>query len=161
MKEDIKELLIVLDILIAHHRALLSVEQKKMDAVINQDWQELESLLNKSRLILKDIDTAERIRLGLVEKVTGVKETPLTNLQEKLNPENREKLIRSGEILKKVLEEIKEVNTRIEKLLQGSLEVIDFSIALFSGSDSKTYSGSGREKKDEGRHTSLIFDIKA
>jgi len=161
MEKEIKELLILLDILIAHHRELLSVEQKKMNAVINQNWYELEKLLNHSRLILKDIDKAEKIRLDLVEKITGFKETSLSQLKEKISTSNRKKLVKSGELLKKVMEEIKELNARVENLLQSSLEIIDFSISLFSGSDSKTYSGTGREKKDEGKHTSLIFDIKA
>ncbi len=162
MDKSLKELLIVLDILIAHHRELISCEQKKLEMIIKHDWKGLQKQVDISTQILKSIDTAERLRLDLIVRIGYSKETPIREVVNAFADMDKEKVINSREKLVSTLQELKSLNKQIETLIESSLEIINFSISLFqeNGSASKTYSGNGEERK-EGKCTPLVFDKKA
>ena len=56
-----------------------------------------------------------------------------------------------------------ELNQRIEHLLKDSLDIINFSVSLFSGAGpgGRTYSGAGEERPPDEKPASLVLDIKA
>jgi K+-sensing histidine kinase KdpD len=163
MDKEIKELIIVLDILISNHRELLTCEQSKLELIINQDWQGLTEQLDNSRQILKSIETAEKLRIDLLRKIGFDEETPMKNIVGVLSEEEKERIINGTQRLSSVIGELKTLNLQIQELLSSSLEVIDFSISLFQGTGSQkgTYSLNGEEKKGEERCTSLVLDTKA
>jgi len=163
MEKIVNKLLIVLEGLIAYHRELLSVEHEKLSSIINQDWQVLEQLVFRSRKILKDIETAEETRLDLVETICGNREGALADIGQSVSGKTGKHLQINAEKLRSLMREQKTLNQRIEALLQSSLEIVNFSISLFSGSGpgSRTYSGKGEEKAPDEKHTSLVFDVKA
>lgn len=162
MEKPLKELLIVLDILIANHRELISCEQKKLEMIIKQDWKGLQLQVDMSTQILQSIDTAERLRLDLIERIGFSKETPIKEVVNAFGDQDKEKIINSREKLVSTLQELKSLNKQIETLIESSLEIINFSLSLFqeNGQASKTYSGNGEEKK-AGKCTPLVLDTKA
>jgi len=163
MKDDYITLLTVLDNLIISHRKLLEVEQNKIKLIINQDWETLEGQIEKSREILKRIRAHEKQRLDLIERIGGKRELSLSEILQSLPETRRDDLRKKGEKLQSIVMELKSLNRQIEQLLESSLEVINFTLSLFSGAGSsgKTYCGDGEEKKTDEKHTSLVFDLKA
>ena len=59
--------------------------------------------------------------------------------------------------------EQKELNGRIEYLLKDSLDIINFSVSIFSGAGphGRTYSVAGEEKSHEEKPVPMVLDIKA
>jgi len=163
MKKEYFNLLTVLDLLIAFHRELISVEQDKINLIIKQDWKELEQQVQKSREILNNIQSAEKTRLSIVEKIGGKPELKISELSKSMPEGMKEDILASSRRLCSLITELKNLNERSALLLSSSLEVVEFTLSLFAGASSKTrtYGGNGEEKRDEGRHTSLVLDMKA
>jgi len=162
MEKQYTELLAVLNSLVALHRDLMKVEQEKLSLIIDQDWKTLELRIDESKSILNKIEECERKRLSLIERIGGNRDLALSEILQGIPDDRRQVLKDRGEELQSVLLELKSLNGRSERLLDSSLEVINFTLSLFSGagSSTKTYSGSGREEADSGKHTSLVFDLR-
>ena len=163
MESKTRELVTVLEELITRHRALLNVEQKKLRSIINQDLKELDSLISQSKKILKDIETSEKARLVAVEELCGTDKATITEIGHKLSEKrNAELTSRAGSLTSLMLEQ-KELNQRIEYLLKDSMDIINFSVSVFSGASpyGKTYSVAGEERLSEAKPASLVLDIKA
>ena len=163
MQETMNELISSLDRLIGLHRELLGVEQEKIAAIIDQDWAELERLLIRSREKLFEIVYAETQRMGIVERICGRGDATLSEVEKKASVAPGPELRNYGERLANLIAQQKSMNERIENLLKSSLEIVNFSLALFSGSEGggKTYSQDGDEKGNGGKCSPLVFDIKA
>jgi len=163
MEEEYFKLLSVLDMLITFHRELIGVEREKLQLIINQDWRNLEREVDRSREILTNIESAETTRLDIIEKISGRRDLSLSDLEQTVPRQMREDLLESGSRLQVLVDRLKDVIRRSEQLLTSSLEVIDFTLSMFSGDGSnvKTYGVRGEEKKGLGRPTSLVFDVKA
>jgi hypothetical protein len=154
--------------LIRHHEVLIAVEREKVSALVQQDWKGLDRLVQHSRKVLKAIEETEAERLRLVEELGGSSSSTLTEIVGSLPPralseEESVLVTRSGEKLRGLIAELEEWGRRAQALIQSSLEVVNFSIALFSGAAAggKTYGVDGTEKNLGNGHTSLVFDAKA
>ena len=163
MQKTIEELLEVLDVLTAHHEELLNIEKKKLSSIIDQDWKKLDFLLEQSKQILRKIENAESVRLSIVEKLCGSKDTMISEIEKTIPLDVGQELKKSSRNLISLIEEQKILNANIEKLLKSSLEIVNFSMSLVSGMGAKgqTYSGSGKERGSGEKHTSFVFDIEA
>ena len=164
--ETCAKLLSVMETLISHHRELVALEQDKIRLIIDQDWEHLEAVVEKSRTVLKNIEEVEKQRVRIVKTLDGkgTGTTPLlSELTEMVPPEFRTDILRAGETLLSTMLELKGLNRRSEQLIAGSLEVVDFTLSLLSGASSKgrTYSGDGEERSEGREHPSLVFDVKA
>jgi DNA-binding Xre family transcriptional regulator len=163
MEKTIRDLLMILDVLIGQHKELLGVEQQKLNAIVNQDWKGLEVYLSHSRDILKKIENTEHVRLDTLERLCGRKDATLSDLKLSIPAGMHEELDNSSTSLIALIKEQKVLNENIEKLLKNSLEIVDFSISLFSrmGSKGSTYSVNGKESPSGKKISSFVFDVKA
>jgi len=163
MESKTGKLVTILEELIALHRALLNVEQKKLHSVINQDLQELDSLILQSKKILKDIEISEKARLVIVEELCGTDRATITEIGHKLSEKRNAELTSRAGSLKSLMLEQKELNGRIAYLLKDSLDIINFSVSIFSGAgpQGRTYSVAGEEKSHEEKPVPMVLDIKA
>jgi hypothetical protein len=163
MESKTRELITILEELITQHRALLNVEQKKLHSIINQDLQKIDSLVLQSKKILKDIEKSEKKRLVIVKELCGTDKATITEIGHKLSKKRDAELTSRAESLKSLMLEQKELNQRIEYLLKDSLDIINFSVSLFSGSGphGRTYSGAGEERSPDEKPASMVLDIKA
>jgi len=164
--ETCAKLLSVMETLISHHRELVALEQDKIRLIVDQDWEHLEAVVEKSRTVLKNIEEVEKQRVRIVKTLDGkgTGTTPLlSELTEMVPSEFRTGILRAGETLLSTMLELKGLNRRSEQLIAGSLEVVDFTLSLLSGASSKgrTYSGDGEERSEGREHPSLVFDVKA
>jgi flagellar biosynthesis/type III secretory pathway chaperone len=162
MDKSVKELLLVLDILIANHRELFSCEQEKIECIIRQDWQGLGEVLKRSEQILKSIETAEKLRLKVLGTLGYDEAASMKTLIGDISGKQAQKLKEGSERLKRIMHEMKDINDRVQTLLTSSLEVINFSLSLFQGEgpSSRTYCMNGSEKRGGERYTSLVLDTK-
>ncbi len=162
MKENYIKLLASMETLVNLHRELISVEQQKIDMIIDQNWGDLERLVNESEKVLKDIENSEMSRVKLIESLGCSKDTSLSQIAEHLPKEIGEDLLKCGENLRSLMLQLRILNSRCEQLIGSSLEVIDFTLSMMSGAvRGKTYKPDGEEKKVEDGHTALVFDLKA
>jgi hypothetical protein len=163
METKIGELVNILEELITRHRELLSVEQRKLQSIIKQDLKELERLILKSKKILKNIEESEKKRLVIVKELFGTDRTTITQIGRKLSEKRREELISRAGSLKALMLEQKELNSRVEYLLKDSLDIINFSVSLFTGAGphGRTYGTAGEENSNNAKPSSLVLDIKA
>ena len=163
MEKELKELFIVLDILVANHRELVSCEQHKIELIIAQDWEGLGEQLKRSEQVLESIGTAEKLRVDLLKRLGVNENAPMRDIVKDYPEPKKKQLLDSAHELMTVVQNLKTLNQQIATLLNTSLEVINFSISLFqgSGADHKTYCINGEEKKGQGSNTSLVLDTKA
>ena len=166
MEQKHTQLLSVMEELIDHHRELVALEQEKIKLVIDQDWKLLEERVEQSRAVLQKIDDAEKRRVGIIGTLSGNINGGLQTLSEvsaHVTDTCGGELMRSGEMLRSLMLELKNLNSRSEQLISSSLEVVDFTLALLSGASSngKTYDGDGEERAEGREHPSLVFDLKA
>lgn len=152
----------VLDDLISCHRALLGIEQEKQQLIISQDWNLLQEHVERSRKLLEKIEVGENARLDLVEKLGLERESTLSDIVHSAPRQAHHTLASRGEQLRELIYQLKALNRQSERLLQSSLEVVNFTLSLLAGSEQqgKTYGGNGEERKAEGKQTSLMFDLK-
>jgi len=160
MEKEYMELIAVLERLVVLHRDLLHMEQDKLALILDQNWKTLAERIDESKGILDAIEECEKKRLSVVERMGGSRDSALSELLQRIPEDQRRVLKTRGEELQSVVLELKSLNSRSRQLLDSSLEVINFTLSLFSGAGTKTYSGSGREEADPGKHTSLVFDLK-
>jgi hypothetical protein len=168
MERTAPQLLETIHRLMRHHELLIAIEREKVSALVQQDWKGLERLVQQGRKVLKAIEETEAERLRLVQDLGGTADSTLAEVVGSLPPpglseEERILLTRSGEKLRGLIVELEEWASRAQALIQSSLEVVNFSIALFSGavSGGKTYGVDGAEKNLGHVRTSLVFDAKA
>lgn len=163
MQKTMKELVDVLDQLVQYHRDLLEVEQKKLSSIVDQDWEELEILLLKSRKILTNIETAEKRRMSIIQELCGKEDIRLSEVEKEISGDLAPRIRNCGNKLVELIQRQKSMNEKIERLLKSSLEIVNFSLSLFAGSGAqgRTYSGKGEEKGNGEKCSSFVFDIKA
>jgi nucleotidyltransferase/DNA polymerase involved in DNA repair len=163
MQKIIDQLLQSLEELITLHRALLEIEQSKVSVILDQDWKELEQLLGTSRKILDNIETAEKQRLRIVERLCGRAEAHLSEVEKTAPETQRARLKSSGARLAELITMQKGVSRNVESLLRSSLEIVNFTLSLFMDGErqGKIYSVDGQDRGSGGKSSPLVFDIKA
>ena len=157
------QLVSVMEKLVSLHRELVTREQEKIKLILDQDWRRLEEQVDRSRQVLRRIEETERQRLEIVGMIGGDPNHTLTQISGLLPDEGRDELHTRGKTLRSLLVDLKNLNLRCEQLIASSLEVVDFTLSLLSGtgSNGKTYSGDGEERGNGREHPSLVFDVKA
>ena len=163
MKTHSFQLASVMKRLITLHGELLRLEQEKINCITGQDWRGLEHQLEHSAAVLQQIEDVERQRQLLIEQVAGDHERTLSDIALLLPDREGEEIQKHGKTLRALILELKVLNLRCEQLISSSLEVVDFTLSLFSGNNSmgKTYDGKGGERGEGREQLSLVFDVKA
>ncbi len=161
--DKIQRLIEIMDVLIDLHRRLLNVEESKIEAIVNQDWKRLQVLLQESEILMSEIEDVEEERIRLIKDAGYDAESSISEISVKL-PENiRVLLEKSRDNLIGIVNELKEINRKTRAMLEGSLEVINFTLGLLSGGNSrvKTYGIQGKEIGETEHTSSMVFDFKA
>ncbi|ABP67253.2 hypothetical protein Csac_1663 [Caldicellulosiruptor saccharolyticus DSM 8903] len=109
----------------------------------------------------EEINKLEDLRQGLIAKISNGKSieiTSLDNLVEFCEGKQKQKLIDIKNSISKVVSEIKRVNDLNLRLIQSSLEYIDFMTNLISSyfTDDTTYQKDGQNKITKKN----LFDVK-
>jgi flagellar biosynthesis/type III secretory pathway chaperone len=160
---DHRNLVSALDRHISLHRELIEIENEKISRIVAQDWRGLERRVHRSTEVLRQIEENERHRMQILEEIGGKSGSTLPELADSMAAEYSEELYSRRHTLQSLLIELKILNHRCEELISSSLEVVEFTLSLFTGQGGggKTYSGEGEERASRQDHPSLVFDVKA
>jgi len=143
----------------------LSIQKGKTDILVNGNISELEKMIKTEQSFFEEIQGLEAEREQIIEQIAQKTKTDSSalNLTWMINnyvkPEQANKLKSLRDKILNTVNELKKVNEQNARLINNSLEYINFSINLIaSASDSGSrYGNDGKEGKAERRS---FFDIK-
>ena len=138
MEQETTELVSLMERLVSLHQELIPLEEEKIGLIIDQNWAGLEEQVQKSGPILLSIEDTERRRMEIVGRLGGTSDQPLSEIASQLPVDTGSELQRSGRTLRTLLLELKNLNLQEEQLITSSLEVVEFTLSLFSGRGSKS-----------------------
>ena len=111
----------------------LSLEEK--DAIVKNDIEALQKLVNLKSMVLSQNNRLEKTRVSLVNDIAEVMghksdDISLADVIEimKDQPEDQEKLRVSGAALREAVNKLKEVNELNKSLLESSIEFVEYSL---------------------------------
>ncbi len=143
---------------------MLALSKSKTDLVIQGKVAELEKLVKLEQTLLLKISKLEKKReesLAEIAAALGINssEVNISSLIGALGEDGAGKLKSCQERMLKVLNELKEINGLNSKLIQNSLDYIDFSLNLLAGVDSglENYGKTGKTEDSKKRS---LFDVK-
>lgn len=131
------ELIILLNQTLEIYQALLKLSRQKRDILAAAKPQELDLLTKQEEVLIIEAGKLEPLRMTLTSELAAMLglapgETALSVLTERADNETAEKLKLIGEKFAKVTGELAELNELNTKLIQQSLDFINFSINLLS-----------------------------
>lgn len=123
------------------YKDLLELSKSKKDIVIEGRVADLDKLVKVEQNMIFDIGQLEKIReqeVGQICSIMGLKrdEATITELSGKLDAKYKNELAKLQKLLSDTLGELKEVNTLNGKLIQQSLEYIDYSVNIITSASS-------------------------
>lgn len=164
-----KEVSSVIDILkkeYGYYKDMLELSKSKRKIITEGKVAELDKIVKLEQNMIFNIGQLEKKREEEVSKLCsalGVKSEQITvsELAKDLQPDLRNELEKVQDELHKLLSELKTVNDLNGQLIEQSLEYIDYSINLISGSGMETgslYEDIGKGKSKAGKKN--LFDTK-
>jgi len=147
----VERLLQVLDEEARLYEDILKISKNKTDVIVKGNVAELENIVKIEQSIVLRINELEDMRDEVVGKLSaevGLKpsEVSISSLLGHLKGEQAEKLKCFQERMMAILGELKNINELNAKLINNSLEYINFSINLLAAADAAdgTYGSSGQ-----------------
>ncbi|MGE5676584.1 MAG: flagellar protein FlgN [Pseudomonadota bacterium] len=139
------------------YKDMLEISISKKDVIVKGKVTELDKLVKLEQNMIFDIGQLEKKREVEVAKLCGTLgissvKINITELIQRLHPEQNRKLEEAQSKLRNVLAELKSVNDLNGQLIQQSLEYIDYSINLIAGAGMETgslYEDLGRNKNKQ------------
>lgn len=151
-----------------YHRDMLVIGETKKTAIINNDVEKLIEVMNQESKVMKQIEKAEGERISACQaflQEKGIKSQLNLTITELIrlvfDPEEKKHLQQAQSRLSATLDQLKELNDLNQKLLEQSLNFIDYSLDLLGGrsDDEITYQHPGG--KTGGIHRPGWFDTRA
>lgn len=158
-----------LETLLLQHEQLIALAEQKKEALIKNNIDVLNEMVNKeSRLIKLIVETEGRRQqavLGFL-KERGLSATPSTTVLSLIrmitNAEDKRKLTDLTERLAQTLERVKILNEANTRLTQQAIEINDFSLNLLASVyDDQDYVYKRPSDQAYSQHKLKIFDSKA
>lgn len=164
-----KEVNAVIDILKNEHsyyKDMLELSKSKKKIIVEGKVAELDKIVKLEQNMIFNIGQLERKREEEVAKLCDalelkVAQITISELSKLLQPELKKGLEDIQNKLQEVFSELKAVNDINGQLIEQSIEYIDYSINLFSGSGMETgslYEDIGKSKNKQNKKN--IFDTK-
>ena len=120
------------------YRQLVELSQEKKDVLIRADIDRLNQITEREQDITTDLQQMEKKRREVLADMAIVlrrKEEDLTldSMVDLLDsqPEEKERLVQLRDRLRKTLDEMNEINSRNQMLLQQAIDMVEFDLTLF------------------------------
>ncbi|MCL1845408.1 MAG: flagellar protein FlgN [Defluviitaleaceae bacterium] len=117
------------------HTELYGLSLEEKDAIVKNDVEQLQSLLNLKNMVISQTGRLEKQRISLVTDIAEVTgnakdDITLSDVVEILKdrPEEQEMLKDAGEKLRESVEKLKEINDLNKSLIESSLEFVEYSL---------------------------------
>ncbi len=159
-----KELINVLEQENKIYESILKISKEKTPVIIEGKVNELENMTKTEQSLVLQIGKLEDARESILGKVSEelkikAEEITLSEIIDKVGSEEGQGLKMAQENLVKTINDLKKTNDTNSKLIENSLEYINFSINLFSSVDSGTNNYGVSGQVNEGKKKNF-FDMK-
>lgn len=164
MSKSVEQLIIALNKQCEMYQEVLEIGRKKRDIIVEGKIKELDGITGKEQAMILSIGKLENIRESIVKNI--VRELNLSEIQnisglaQYLDDKTKNKLLAIRDTLTEILKMVKEENDLNSKLIEQSLEYIEFNKNMLATLENKgsTY-GSNADEKDVNIKNNL-FDAK-
>lgn len=151
----------------AYYVDLLEISKTKKNLIIEGKISELDKIVKLENNMIFDIGQLEKVREQETENLCSAlgldkKGLILTELAKKLEPKYSEHLVKLQKMLTQVFDELKDLNQLNGKLIEQSLEYIDYSINVITSSNQAVeslYEGLNNKTKNT-ENKKRLFDTK-
>ena len=130
----INQLIEVMNEQAERHSELLGLSVEEKDAIIQNDVDTLQKLVNLKNIVISQNNRLEKKRITLVNDIAevlghGKKDIDLSELIELLDGQAEQAELREvGARLRQIVTELKEANDLNKELLESALEFVDYSL---------------------------------
>jgi hypothetical protein len=161
----VKELINLLNSEYKVYVDIYEIAKKKKDVLVKGQVKELENLLKVEETLVIKMGKLENLReqnlLDIASSLNiKVEDINVSNIVKKIDPLYQKELKQSQENLVKIIDDIKNINEINTKLIQNSLEFIDFSINVFANASESGENNYGSSGKVNEQKTKTILDMK-
>ena len=138
------------------YEEILKISEEKTDIIVKDKVDELKELVSREEELVKSFIPLEKERLSIVKEfgrsngITGVPKIPEIC---DYFPENKDELMSLRKSILDITKKISVRNEQNEKLIKNSLDYINFSVGLITGTGTNpvTYGKYGEANKKEAR----------
>lgn len=147
------------------YQDILELSRRKTDTIVEGKVKDLEQLTGIEQKMVMNAGQLERQREEIVRRLAADLEIQPERLNfslvlDKTEGQLKQRFLDYREQIDSTLKELKQVNDLNSHLIKKSLEYIDFSINLISGSPSELTYDNSKDKNGKDRNASF-FDKKA
>jgi glycine betaine/choline ABC-type transport system substrate-binding protein len=142
--------------------------QTKKEAIIKDDINSLIQIMNQESRMMKRIAALEEERIAACQaflREKGIKSSLNLNITELsrlvFDPEEKQSLLQTQASLSKTLNELKLINDLNQKLIEQSLNFINYSVDLLGASPMQEITYAPPTHKPTGSKASGFFDTRA
>lgn len=164
MSKSVEQLITALKKEYDIYRDYVDIAKKKKDLIIKGNIKELDHVTGLEQDMILNMGKIDKIRAAIIGNLLNelqVKEIAnISELVPYLEEEDRVKVLSLKDKLEKVLQEIQELNDLNGRLIQQSLEYIDFNLNLMTSANTQgtTYGNRADEKNVKTKPN--LFDVK-
>lgn len=138
------------------YQEILKISENKTDIIVKDEVEELQSMVSREEELVPQFISLERQRISLLKefsKSKGIKDILKIPELVEYFPENKDELMRLRTEILDTAEKIKVKNEMNEKLIKNSLDYINFSVGLMTGTNrgTGTYGKQGETNKNEAK----------
>ncbi|QXM05164.1 flagellar protein FlgN [Crassaminicella indica] len=164
MSKSIEQLILALSKEYEIYKGYLELAKKKRDVIVEGNIKELEKITNDEQSIVVSMGKIDEIRTAIIgnilfeQKIDWVEN--ITELASSIKDPERTEILSLKDKLGSILKKIKEVNDLNTKLLEQSLEYIEFNVNLLTNAEVKGNTYGSKADENELKHRPNIFDAK-
>ena len=164
MSKSVEQLITVLKKEYDIYRDYIDLAKKKKEIIITGNVKELDHITSLEQDMILNMGKIDKIRVAIIGNLLNelqVKEIEnISELVPYLEEQDRDKVLGLKDKLEKVLQEIQECNELNGKLIQQSLEYLDFNLNLMTSANTQgtTYGNRADEKNVKSKPN--LFDVK-
>lgn len=144
------------------YNRLLKCCEDKRRALVLAKMEELDTIITEEEELIKKLGAFELERLEIQKNLAQILNIPVEDLRwetlsQVISGQGKIELAEATSQLRKVIENLSDVNVQNQKLLDQSLKLVQLSLNTIAGENQKTYNKTPAPQRKGGK----ILDIKA
>lgn len=164
MSKSVEQLILALDKEYEIYKEVLEVAKQKKQIIVEGKMKELDDITSKEQAIILSIGKLESIRAAILKNIVNELDIDeaqnISQLSKYLDDKSKKKILAIRDKFKDILIDVRNQNDLNNKLIQQSLEYIEFNKNLLTSLENQgsTYSSNADEKDIKIKNN--LFDAK-
>lgn len=164
MSKSVEQLILALDKEYEIYKEVLEVAKQKKQIIVEGKMKELDDITSKEQAIILSIGKLESIREAILKNIVNELDIDeaqnISQLSKYLDDKSKKKILAIRDKFKDILIDVRNQNDLNNKLIQQSLEYIEFNKNLLTSLENQgsTYSSNADEKDIKIKNN--LFDAK-